>query len=399
MYHLLIVDDDLIIRRGLSRAIPWEEYGIQVAGVAGDGQTALEMMEEIVPDIVIADIRMPQIDGLEFAKLVRDRFPAVKVILLTAYKDFEYAKTALQLQVYDYVLKPVDNQALLEVVTRAALAKAEQQKVNRKLEESQPLLLRQFFLDLIEERFSPEEIRVKMELLEIEAFAPPLLVVVIKLVDYDRNLRFQKENLKEKLAEIITGLTQNGKVLIIDSGQDEMVLLYSAGGSTGARLVSDIGRLTEQIRQTAAEKFQLKVRIGIGKTYDSLLQAGRSYADACAVLEINHTLGKSMQKTLIGQAIDYITAHFSQPDLSLQEVAEAIHISPTYLSSIFKKEQGSNFSDFILELRMKKAKELLGSGVMKVYEVAEAVGYNNVHYFSACFKKYSGISPTDFKKS
>lgn len=397
MIRLMIVDDDIIIRRGLSQAIPWEEYGFCIAGVAGDGQVALDMVEQVVPDIIIADIRMPHIDGLELAKLLQLKCPEIKVILLTAYKDFEYAKTAIKLNVYDYLLKPVDNQALLEVVARAALAKAEQQKVNQKLEESKPLLLQQFFLGLIEERYSPDELRTKMELLEIAELSSPLVIAIIKLDGFYQNILFKKDNLKGSVLELIKELTEKRKVLIIDTGQDEIVLIGSAEDANDTRLILDMGRLIELIRQTTAEKLHAKVKLGIGKTYDNLLQTGRSYAEACTALEINHVLG-SMQNTLVGQAIDYITGHYNQSDLSLQEIAGVIHLSPTYLSSIFKKEQGINFSDFVLDLRMDKAKELLSSGVLRVYEVAELVGYNNVHYFSACFKKYTGISPTDYKK-
>jgi two-component system response regulator YesN len=530
MYQLMIVDDDIIIRRGLSQAIPWEEYGIGIAGVAGDGQTALQMMENKVPDIVIADIRMPRVDGLEFAKLVRAKYPEVKVILLTAYKDFEYAKTALQLQVCDYLLKPVDNQALLEVVNRAVLAKAEQHKINRKLEESTPLLLQQFLLGLIEERYSPSEIRTKLELLELETLEPPLVVVVIKVDDYyQTNERVvKKEVLKSAVSGIVIELTQAAKGLEIDSGQDELVVLYPAGAHPAEQLLTEANQWAETIRQTVLQRLKTTVTIGIGKIAKSLSEIGRSYADACSVLEIRHILGKnqvffgpdlpmtsenvtvdvypiarkllqqlklglleealtlvnrveqqiraerclaldhlqmigmelavllfaevkewpeigakisqkydsyqfnfaikqaqtvtevfdrlrevireictavntlrkSLQHNLITQAIGYITANYNKTDLSLHDVAAQIHLSPTYLSNTFKKEQGINFSDFILELRMKKAMELLRGSDFKVYEVAELVGYNNVHYFSACFKKYTnGISPTDFKNS
>lgn len=395
----MIIDDDIIIRRGLSQTIPWEEYGICIAGVAGDGRTALQMMEKVVPDIVIADIRMPQIDGLEFAKLIRLKYPDTKVILLTAYKDFEYAKTAIRLNVYDYLLKPVDNQALLEVVNRAALDKAEQQKINQRLEASKPLLLQKFFLDLIEERYSPDELHTKMELLEIEKLIAPLLAVVIRLGDYDQASQTRKEIPRKNIMETITNFTKIGKHLVIESGHDEIVLICAADGSIEEQLVSDTDRLVAMIRQTIEERFNIKVNIGIGKPCESMLQIGRSYAEACSMMEISHILGENINKTLIQQAIDYIITHFDKSDLSLQEVAREIHLSPTYLSSIFKKEQGINFSDFILTLRMKKAKELLLSGAFKVYEVAELVGYNNVHYFSACFKKYTGISPTDFKRS
>lgn len=525
MYQLMIVDDDLIIRRGLSQAIPWEEYGIGIAGVAGDGQKALQMMAQNVPDIVIADIRMPLVDGLEFTKRVHSKYPEVKVILLTAYKDFEYAKTALKLNVYDYLLKPVDNQTVLEVVNRAVLAKAEQQKISRKLKESTPLLLRQFLLGLIEERYSPREIHTHMELLGLETLNTPLVALVIKADDYYQwDGRTQKEALKAAIFDIIEALTR-GKGLVIDSGQDEMVLLYSAGASSAQQILFEARHLAEMIAQTVRQTLQTTVTIGIGKTCDRLTETGRSYGEACSALEIRHVLGtnqifsgcdlptvpnyveldiypvirellqqiklglleesltlvdhieqqirakqflafdhlqligmeiavllfaevkewpeigaqigrkydsyqfnlqikqsqtitevldklrevireicavvnqfrKSMQHTIIEQAIDYITVNFSNADLSLQDVAEQIHLSPTYLSNMFKKEQGINFFDFILDLRMNKAKTLLRDGALKVYEVAEAVGYNNVHYFSACFKKYTGISPTDFK--
>ena len=521
----MIVDDDLIVRRGLSQAIPWEEYGICITGVAGDGQAALQLMEKMAPDIVIADIRMPLIDGLEFSKLVRAKYPEVKVILLTAYKDFEYAKTALKLNVYDYLLKPVDNQALLEVVNRAALAKAEQQKINRRLEESAPLLLQQFLLGLIEERYSASEIHTKMELLEIEELDIPLIVVVIKVDDYyQSDLRTVKEVIKGNILRIIEELTKAGKGLVIDSGQDEIVLIYTAGGNNEQQLLSDAHRLAEMISQTVQQRLKTTVTIGIGKTCDSLPQVGRSYTEACSALETRHILGKNqiffgrdlpiapenvtldfypaarellqqlrlglleeslalidqieqqiraepflaldhlqligmglavllftevkewpeigaqidqkydlyqfsleikrsqtvtevfgklrevirdicnamnllrenLQHILIEQAIEYIVANYNK-DISLQDVADQIHLSPTYFSNIFKKEKGVNFSDFVLELRMNQAMELLRNSGLKVYEVAEEVGYNNVHYFSACFKKYTGISPTDFK--
>ena len=106
MYKLLIVDDDEIICRGLGTCIPWEEHDIQVVGLAYDGEAALACVDEELPDIIIADINMPFIDGMEFSYIVRQKYPEIKIILLTAYKEFSYARRAVQLQIFEYLTKP-----------------------------------------------------------------------------------------------------------------------------------------------------------------------------------------------------------------------------------------------------------------------------------------------------
>ena len=105
------------------------------------------------------------------------------------------------------------------------------------------------------------------------------------------------------------------------------------------------------------------------------------------------------QKHLIDQAVQYLQTHYSQEGLSLQDAADYVHISPTYLSMLFKKETGTNFSDFLTETRMKAAMRLLHATEMKAYEVSEQVGYSNPQYFSVSFKKFTGMSPSEFKQS
>lgn len=119
MYKLLIVDDDEIICRGLRTCIAWEEHEIFVVGMAYDGETALEYVETEMPDIILVDINMPFIDGMEFSNIVRQRFPEIKIILLTAYKEFAYARQAVQLQIFEYLTKPFANEEVLETVLRA----------------------------------------------------------------------------------------------------------------------------------------------------------------------------------------------------------------------------------------------------------------------------------------
>jgi two-component system response regulator YesN len=107
----------------------------------------------------------------------------------------------------------------------------------------------------------------------------------------------------------------------------------------------------------------------------------------------------NQMKKIIHRAVEYVEQHYDREGLSLQDVSSVVHISPTYLSIIFKKEKNINFSDFLYQLRMKKAMELLRMSDLKSYEVADKVGYRNPQYFSVCFKKFTGVSPSDFKNA
>lgn len=126
MIHMVIADDEQIIREGLRDLFPWEELGISVVFLAANGQEALEYMNDHETALLIADIRMPVMDGLALAQEVRQSHPQVKMILLSAYTDFEYARRALRLGVCRYVTKPVDYQELLDTV-RQLIAETEHQ--------------------------------------------------------------------------------------------------------------------------------------------------------------------------------------------------------------------------------------------------------------------------------
>lgn len=116
MYKLTVVDDEDIIRDGIANVVPWDGCGIVIAGEAANGIEALEKVEEIMPDIVITDINMDCMDGLEFAGKLKQRYPHIKVIILSGYDEFEYAKRALRLKVFSYLLKPVSPDELIKVV-------------------------------------------------------------------------------------------------------------------------------------------------------------------------------------------------------------------------------------------------------------------------------------------
>ena len=116
MYRVILVDDERLIVRGLSTVIPWEEYGCEIAGTAHDGVSGLELIRKVRPDIVLTDIRMPNMDGLTMLAAIRSEFPEIQMSVLTAYRDFEYARKAITLGVCRYLLKPSNLEELKEAV-------------------------------------------------------------------------------------------------------------------------------------------------------------------------------------------------------------------------------------------------------------------------------------------
>ena len=116
MYRVILVDDERLIIRGLSSVVPWAELGCEVAGVAYDGNTGLELIRQMEPDIVLTDIRMPNMDGLTMLAAIRSEYPGIQTAVLTAYRDFDYARQALTLGVCRYLLKPSNLEELKEAV-------------------------------------------------------------------------------------------------------------------------------------------------------------------------------------------------------------------------------------------------------------------------------------------
>jgi two-component system response regulator YesN len=169
LYTFILVDDEPEIREGIRNSIPWKELGFFFAGACADGYEALELAERIQPDAVLTDINMPFLDGLSFTDRLLTASPGTKVLIISGYDDFEYARKALQLQVYDYIVKPVtpgELRAILEKL-RAALNREREERLNmnhikEQLARSIPLLRERFLSRLVEGKIEGEAARERI---------------------------------------------------------------------------------------------------------------------------------------------------------------------------------------------------------------------------------------------
>ena len=139
LLRVFLIDDEKLIREGMKKLLKWEEYGLQICGEATNGRDALQAILEIMPDIVLTDLRMPAMDGLTLASMLSQQVPSVEVVIITGYDEFEYAKEAVRSGVFDYLLKPVSQQELLDTMLRLK-SKIQNRRVGYPFEEEEQLL-------------------------------------------------------------------------------------------------------------------------------------------------------------------------------------------------------------------------------------------------------------------
>lgn len=537
MFKVLIIDDEPIIRKGLRNIINWKSFGCEVVGEAENGFEGGELIHKLLPDIIITDIKMPEVDGLSMLREIKSVVPECKIIILTGYRDYDYVHEALKLGAFDFLLKPSKIEELTAVISKAVKElkfqcerAVELQKLQVLFEQNIPVLREKFLYDVIYEiNSSEEDIQGKLELFGITPDNYYMLIIQNdaedtenrKISQYDRHL-YQfgiintfKEVFSENFKVISITLNNMGiafLVMPLDKKEDiiELVdkrcsylqdIIRNCFGFTVTIAVSSEGEVLTQLplkfrecREALEHKFYLGNNSIIFHSdvntffkYDdhSLLErlqkaliegvksgnlpsvteklndifsyvkgtdpTGKEYikdffwntissinsirmslpsgdnernieyrelsglygliekcsnadelnlildeAARSVTAKVNSYNNKSI-KLILRKAVEYMQLHYSE-QVTLNEVAEYAYVSTYYISRMFKRETGKNFVDCLNEIRMDKAKEMLKDVRFKTYEVAEKVGIPDSHYFSRLFKKYVGVTPTEFRE-
>jgi len=398
MWKLLIADDEPKIRRGLAKSLPWDQFEIELVGEAEDGLQALERMRELKPDLLFVDICMPHLDGLEFVDRLRAELPDSLVVVITGHDEFKYAQQAIRLNVFEYLLKPVIRQEL-ETVVALAVEKLKTNKqdkekkgwMGQQLQENARTLKEHFLRRWIEGITLPLEAAESFEHhhLRFGELMTLMLLKPLQHIDTGKNGRsWDRELLEFAMGNIIEDLLQDrGGCAVFPDKKGHLVILID-------------GHCTNTDEDL---EMQLKMKI------ESIL--GKFIMIAQEQLNIGYAEGPEVYRSLvkeIGQrgslspivqlTKSYIDRYYASPELSLQEVADSVQVSPTYLSKQLKKELGASFIDHLTEVRIRKAIQFMNDPSAKVYEIAERVGYGSQHYFSNAFKKVTGSPPLTYRK-
>ena len=525
MYRVMIVDDEPAIRKGLTNFMPWDALDCKVSAIACDGIEALELLKTTMVDIVVTDIKMPGMDGIELSGHIYRDYPAIKTIILTAYGDFNYSQSAIRYGAVDFVLKPTSTDKFVEAIDRAkALIRKEREKnavidslrsdLTHQLED----LLENFLVKVLHGVEDVSQIPYKSQINKIELrhfiaivaeitdpashrsqqTSPNHGIQIVKrlmssifkeyphytvIVDEDHvcsflnigkdgnpstesvlhschELSYITKNLNKSALSLGISKAHYGIQYLSEAYKEGLyalsdsfytgsaVNLYDPGRkypeNSYSHLIEDYvsqitkliqgGRYTEvletlrkifllqtDMKQTIDHTKNLSILIYslliglLPKSEDPSANIIRSRENVCSqiwssrsIFEVYQILESTLQhlvsspitekesSSIIEKIDQYIMNHYHE-NIGLQSIANHVHLNSSYLSRLYKKETNITLTEKITHARMEKAKILLMTTSLKVYEVASIVGFENPTYFSILFKKYTGHYPKGFR--
>jgi two-component system, response regulator YesN len=407
MYKMLVVDDEYLVRMGIRETIDWGNYDIEIIGEADNGKSGLKMALELKPDLILSDIKMPVMDGLEFVKQLLDHKLDCTVVILSGYKDFDYAKGTLEKGAYSYLLKPIDNDELITTVVEALeqlKQKRETKDYYQRLEDQLPSLKENLVDKLIHEKDNDyKDIQKNLMLYGITIPKNGFLVYV----QMDETVGLKKEEVKRILHSINQLINSKFKC-----DAEENITFYE---DTAFVMLVNEGETNESVLQKceeAVKHFEKKhseiISVCVSDSYHSLKEIHNLYEVAKETISnklfpmINSVVLANKEeekyKPQVIEVMKFIAENYHQ-NITIKTVADTLYISESYLMHMFKDNVGKTFNEVLTEYRIMIAKKLLLTNQYKVYEIAEMVGYNDVKYFSQVFRKKEGLSPSQFVNS
>lgn len=391
-WKILIADDEPKIRRGLHAQIDKLDLPCEVCAEAEDGEIALEAAERLRPDILLVDINMPFVNGLDFIQALRRTRADARVILITGYEEFEYARRALSLDVHAYLLKPIDIGELRRSLSSAIEQLETQRERNRHFEwaiaqigNRREFLREEFLRDAISGRLEADEIRDFRVYFDFPEPVRLMLMLICARSSAQQEKPWQhtlrQYALQDALAEGPRGLRYR---CLFSDDRGNVLLLYDAPQELDAAL-------EDAVRAALSGELGLTVRLET-EAVSSLTHISEAYDDA-----MERMMRSAQLSPIVEGAQRYIASHYADPDLSLMGVADMMNVHPAYLSRTMKQELGMPFAKYLTHVRIGKAVQLMRDPAIRIWQVAEMVGYSGGNYFSAAFKKVLGVSPADYR--
>lgn len=305
MYRIVLVDDEALIREGVSENVTWEKYGYEFAGSFENGKEALAFIENNPVDVVLTDICMPYMDGMELSEKLSKSYPSVKIIILSGYDDFDYAKRALHYGVKDYLLKPITAKELGEVLLRLKEEMDKEHEDKQKVSEMKQtyrrgkmLLYSDALFNLITGRKTERESRKELEEVNLTLDAGLYRVAVLRLDIYENADRLDEKQKRESalmafvLYNIAQEIVHDNKAGVVCQGKDQgSFILFTAENKEESRELTE--QICGEIVRQMNNMMQLAVNVGIGGYVTKMKDIYVSYDEAMEVMEYRYVLGSN----------------------------------------------------------------------------------------------------------
>jgi len=415
---LLIVDDEDLIRQGILFMLQGSGLSFDEIVEAASGRSAVSLARQHSPEIILMDIRMPGLDGISAARQICDFNEGCRIVFLTAYDHFEYAREAVRCKARDFLVKPVSKEDLVKSL-RACWDEVSRNKAEKNKEERVKQALFYSVEEFLVNRLlsgpglSPQQLWSKLRIIAagpVDTWFGPDRLPNVCLV-FEAGERLPAEAVKSvrslKVAEVSCPV-------IMEQSERGLICLAWVPESGGRAKDISMGLALELSR--LLDRIGCPVRrAGVGKVYTDLKDLRQSHSDALRALDygtvgsageegfkILHADGIDEDKLysrpyqVVRKVIKYLEDNYDKR-VSLEDAAQQVYLNPVYLSAIIKQETGSTFSDYLTLIRVEKAKKMLAQS-LPVKEVAVAVGYPDSNYFCRVFKKVTGDTATGYRK-
>jgi two-component system, response regulator YesN len=528
MYRVMIVDDETYFREYLRLTIPWQCYDFEICAEAADGEEGLFKIPISNPDIILVDINMPIMNGISFSYEVKERYPYISIILITAYNEFEYAKQALKIGVENYISKPFEKQELIDgmiSLKKNIINRKEKEAIVNDLQKKYiktfPVMKNNILNNAVKGIYANKynELIQELKVLKVRMPNLPFLVAIIYLdIPFECNAQNQGELRKDIIS--VVGTILNDEYVSFEDDSNRIIIIKSINGKDKYKqfVIS-----CSEIINNVYNNFNVTITIGTGTICEVMADIRLSFEKACIALRNKFLLGNSkvieyysfefeasgkeifpfkfkndlmmftrlldgdmVMQTLdsiysflrlkpipidyiyilytelmslcfsylaeygyntekvfgqnfypfeeiinkqtlkdtheyvthiygkliaclndkknihsakiINKAKEYIDSNYQRSELTIEDIAASVFFHPSYLRFLFKKETGITIGEYLTQVRMLKAKELLKNCNMRHTEVANMLGYSDASYFSKCFKKYNKISPSEYER-
>jgi two-component system response regulator YesN len=386
MRSILIVDDEEVIREGIKRTVQKRFPSIRIH-LADSPEQAVSVLLHHHIDIVLTDILMPGMTGLELMGIMRRRYPHIKCIVISAHSEFAYAQEAVRLGAKDYLLKPIGKERLIELIIslndeieREAVITKEAQLLKANMKYLREAVFQRWASGLDLGRFDVTPFVISY----------PTSHLVMVRMDSDKELTLEHFMIENVLSELID-MHGHGFVVSFDKLSLVGLVKLNEGVNMDTLLDSLRTHLKKYLRKVP---FQV-LSSGVVDDFRSIpveLQRMRQ-ASVSQVYEHYNRGGE----TAIEVAVHYIKMHY-QDELSLEKVASVVFLNPVYFSQLFKQKIGQGFKEYITHLRMEQAKLLLHNPQLKLADIAERIGYQDMRHFTQIFRKKFMLTPTEYRQ-
>jgi len=383
--NILVVDDESVIRSGIERTIRnhFPEYGVFLAS---NPEGAAHLLKKEAIDLVLTDVLMPGMTGLELMEISRGSHARVKWVVISAYSEFAYAQEAMRLGARDYLLKPIGRDSLVGLIRKLGEEIAREKERNK---ENQ--LLKGNLRLLREAVFARWASGLDLGGIDLKPFTEnhPYFHLVMVRIESDKDMKLEHFIVENVLNELI-GTEGSGFVASIDA--KSLLGLVTLNEQSGLK------RLVEQLRAHLKRYVKAPFQVLHSDLVTDIAKVPgemQSMLKAASSQVYDHYASGGDQAVEV--ALQYIQSHF-QAELSLEKVASIVYLNPIYFSQLFKQKTGHGFKEYVTQLRLERAMQLLRESELKIADVSERVGYPDMRHFSQVFRKKTGLTPSEYRQ-